>query len=40
MTQLITGLVLIAVFFLLLFMLKSGYDKKKEEDRNRSDKDG
>lgn len=30
MFQLITGILLIAVFFILFFMLKSGYDKKKE----------
>ncbi len=32
MLQLITGILLIAVFFVLFFMLKSGYDKKKELD--------
>ena len=31
MRQLLTGLALIAVFFLLFFMLKSGY-KKKDKD--------
>lgn len=36
MLQLITGILLIAVFFILFFMLIRGYDKKKELD----DKDG
>jgi len=31
--QLIVGLVLIAVFFVLLFFLKSGYDHKKKKDQ-------
>jgi hypothetical protein len=31
MQQLLTGLVLIAVFFLLFFMFKSGYKNKKND---------
>lgn len=41
MFQLISGILLIAVFFVLFFMLKSGYDKKKEldeEDNKHSNK--
>ncbi len=38
MRELITGLILIGIFFLLVFFLKSGYDKKKEEEA-RQDKD-
>jgi len=30
MFQLISGLVLIAVFFVLVFMLKRGYDEKEK----------
>jgi len=32
MQQLLTGIVLIAIFFLLFFMLKSGY-KNKDNDQ-------
>ena len=34
MFQLITGLILIAVFFVLVFMLKRGYDEKEEKKKN------
>jgi len=31
MFQLISGLILIAVFFVLVFMLKRGYDEKEKK---------
>jgi len=31
MLQLVTGLILIGVFFVLVFMLKRGYDEKEEK---------
>lgn len=33
MRELIVGIALIVVFFLLVFMLKGGYDKKKELEK-------
>ncbi len=33
MFNLIIGLILIAVFFVLFFMLKRGYDEKEEQKR-------
>ncbi len=39
MLQLITGLILIALFFVLVFMLKAGYDKKKEVEERDGNKD-
>ncbi len=32
MRELITGLVLIGIFFFLVLFLKSGYDRKKEDE--------
>lgn len=34
MLQLFTGLILIGVFFVLVFMLKRGYDEKEEKEKN------
>jgi len=31
--NLIIGIVFIAIFFILFFFLKSGYDKKKEKEK-------
>ncbi len=39
MWQLISGLFLIAIFFFLFFMLKRGYDVKKEENKESGGKD-
>jgi len=39
MWNLIIGLVLIALFFVLVFMLKSGYDHKKKIDEEEAGKD-
>lgn len=38
MWSLITGLVLIAIFFVLVFMLKSGYDQKEKEKKGEDKK--
>ncbi len=34
MFQLISGLILIAIFFVLVFMLKRGYDAKEGKDKD------
>lgn len=36
MRELVTGLVLIGIFFFLVFFLKSGYDKKKEDEAKKN----
>ena len=38
MFQLITGLILIGVFFVIVFMLKRGYDEKEEKEKEQKDK--
>lgn len=38
MFQLITGLILIGVFFVIVFMLKRGYDEKEEKNKEETDK--
>jgi len=36
MRELITGLILIGIFFFLVFFLKSGYDRKKDDEAKKS----
>ncbi len=35
MFQLISGIILIAIFFVLVFMLKRGYDEKEKKKNNK-----